>query len=125
MKSKRIIRFYFSADKLNRALDNLITAEACRFGAEEKRIERIIEFIEVKKELSRLWRYLDDVMSGIGGSERSILSFYGKFRFGNIRFSAEQRREIKRVVLKFRRRARFLERYGEGIKLVNEYYALL
>lgn len=93
--------------------------------AGEHRFEKIIKIIEKKKELSKFWQYLDGVMSGIEGSERTVLNFYGKYRLGVLKLGEERKREIKRVVLKFRRRARFLERYEEGIKLVNEYYALL
>lgn len=125
MKSKRLIRFYFSADKLNGALDNLIMKNAC--GTEtngEECVNKIIEIIEAKKSLSKLWRYLDSVISGLSEFERSVLKFYGIVRLPLKKLGIERQREVKRVIMKFCRRARFLERYEEGIGLVNLYFAL-
>ena len=129
MKSKRLLKFYFSADSLNRALDNLITqnalaSENCYYSGEFY-AERIIELICAKKELSALWRYLDGVISGFTDNEKNVLKYYGGMRGGTARLSAETVREIKRVTVKFKRRARSLDRFAEGIRLVNGFYALI
>ena len=86
MKSKRLIRFYFAADELNCALDNLILQNACNtrdfVRGGEFYAERIIEIIEIKSELGRLWNYLDKVMEGFGEGER-------------LSFTARRGRELK------------------------------
>lgn len=129
MKSKRLIRFYFAADNLNRALDNLITYNACNTEDFERGggfyADKIIRIIGVKSELTRLWGYLDGVMGELNAHERDVLEFYGGLRVGIKKFPDEKRREIKRVVVKFTRHARFIDRYGEGLKFLKEYYCLL
>lgn len=129
MKSKRLLKFYFSADSLNRALDNLITQNAlssgdCYYGGEFY-AERILELICAKKELNALWRYLDGVISGLPENDINILRYYGALRGGTAKLSAETVKEIKRVTVKFTRRARCAERYAEGIRLVNGFYSLI
>lgn len=129
MYGKRLIRFYFAADKLNGALDNLIiknalnTRDYIRGG--EFYAERIIDIIGIKCELSRLWEYLDKVMAGLAEGERMVLEFYGGTRTGIKNLPDDWRREIKRTVVKFTRHARFIARYGEGVRLVKKFYALL
>ncbi len=129
MKSKRLIRFYFAADELNCALDNLILQNACNtrdfVRGGEFYAERIIEIIEIKSELGRLWNYLDKVIEGFGEGERRTLEFYGKARAGIKKLPDDRRREIKRAVVKFTRHARFTERYEEAVRLVGEFYCLL
>ena len=63
MKSKRLLKFYFSVDELNASLDGLITFYALKSmescvgmgGCDEK----IIKIAEAKTALGKLWRYLD------------------------------------------------------------------
>ncbi|MDE6504913.1 MAG: hypothetical protein K2L42_03495 [Clostridia bacterium] len=128
MKSKRLIRFYFSADELNRALDNLITVNALKIddfskGAEYC-AERILKLIQVKREFCALWRYIDGIMEGLSAEERGILRFYGTARCGIKSIGKERAKEVKRVTVKFGRRARRLERYAEAVRLLGEYYCL-
>ncbi len=56
MKSKRLLKFYYSADSLNRALDNLITGSALASADCGKSgdfyAEKIIEIIAAKKSLA-------------------------------------------------------------------------
>lgn len=126
MKSKRLIRFYFSADKLERALDNLIITNAFKTEIDaEECAGNIIEIIEVKKRLGELWRYLDGIISGLSERERGVLEFYGRTRISLSALDIPRRRAVRRVVMKFCRRARFTERFGEGVRLVGAYYALL
>lgn len=126
MKSKRLIRFYFSADKLERALDNLIITNAFKTGIDaEECAGNIIEIIEVKKRLGELWQYLDGIISGLSERERGVLEFYGRTRIPLSALDIPRRRAVRRVVMKFCRRARFTERFGEGVRLVGTYYALL
>ncbi len=125
MKSKRILKFYFSADKLNGALDALIMAHACKFsGGGEKYAEKIIKIIEAKRELSELWNYLDGVIGKLSESERRTLEFYGNLRVGIRRLGGDRVREIKRATIKFRRHASRLEKFNPALKLADEYFCL-
>ena len=128
MKSKRLIRFYFSAEILNRALDNLITLNALNTddfsrGAEYC-AEKVLKLIQVKRELCGLWHYLDVIICGMSAEERRILEFYGAMRRGIKSLGKERVKEIKRATVKFTRRARGLERYSGGLRLLDEYYCL-
>lgn len=129
MKSKRILRFYFNADGLDRALDNIITKVAASSADPSKSCEyyagRLMALAEAKGELGELWRYLDRCMAAVGEGEREVLRRYAFMRCGIRRLGEDDRREIRRCLIKFVRRARNLERYGEGLRLVNEYYCLL
>jgi len=129
MKSKQIIRFYFSADEINKALDNLILDKALKsanFGRScEYYAERILALIGAKEELSKLWNYLDGVISSLTARERAVLKFYGESRVGLAGLTPSCMREVKRVTVKFARHARNIGRYGEGVKLVKRYYCLM
>lgn len=128
MKSKQLLKFYFYADGLNRALDNLILKNACntdyRLGGEYC-ADKICGIIAAKQRLSELWGYLDKVMGELTDGEREILKFYGAMRGGTGRLSEASRREIKRVTVKFTRHARRIERFAEGVRLVKRYYCLI
>ncbi len=129
MKSKRILKFYFFADRLNGALDNYISkcaansADYTRGG--EYYAKKICALIEEKNILGALWRYLDGVMGAFSKRERCVLCFYGATRRGISSFNDYERREIKRVTVKFGRHARGIERFAEGLALVGKYYCLL
>ena len=129
MKSKQLIRFYFSADNINKALDNLILDKALKsanYGKScEYYAERILALIDAKEELSKLWGYLDTVVSSLTERERSVLKFYGGLRTGLSRLTATRAKEVKRVTVKFTRHARLIGRYGEGVRLVKKYYCLM
>lgn len=129
MKSKQLIRFYFSAGRINKALDNLILDKALKSanhpGSCEYFAERILALIDVKKELSKLWNYLDNVVSSLTERERSVLKFYGRLRVGLTKLAPAHANEVKRVTVKFTRHARLIERYVEGVQLVKEYYCLM
>lgn len=129
MKSKQLLRFYFSAESMNRALDNLIIKNALSSvdcGRDGKYYaDKICALICAKSELSSLWSYLDGIVRTFDKSEKTILRFYGTLRGGTTKLSIQNKREIKRVAVKFARRTRFLDRYSEGVKLVGKYYCLI
>lgn len=129
INSKRLLRFYFNADELERALNNLILTCACRSAdgvrGGEFYAERIIEITEAKKRLAELWQYLDGVISSLKTGELEPLKYYALMRYGIRKLDTVRQREIKRTVIKFSRRVRSLERYAEGVRLVEEYYCLM
>ncbi|MBD5632415.1 MAG: hypothetical protein HDP34_04220 [Clostridia bacterium] len=127
-KCKRILRFYFFAEKLNDALDNLIYKHATAFDGYHDGTyyaEKICELIGAKRELSELWQYLDGIMEKFTKGERAVLRFYGSMRCGIKKLSEENRREVKRVTVKFSRRAKLPERFNGALKIVADYYCLL
>ncbi|MDE6586644.1 MAG: hypothetical protein K2K80_08205 [Clostridia bacterium] len=129
MKCKRLLKFYFYAEGLNAALDRLIAAVAVKSyeveGNGAECTESILSIIEAKDELCRLWNYLDKVIRSLSGDEIDTLRYYGGLRVGIRKLGKDKVREIKRALIKFRRRARFAERYQRGIELIREYYCLL
>lgn len=129
MKSKQLIKFYFSAESINEALDNLILDKALKsanYGRScEYYAERIFALIDAKEELSRLWGYLDGVVSSLTERERSVLRYYGRLRTGLSGLTLARAKEVKRVTVKFTRHARLIGRYGEGVRLVKKYYCLM
>lgn len=129
IKSKRLLRFYFNADGLESALDNLIITYACRSAdcakGGEYCAERILTLIEAKKTLSSLWGYLDGVISAFKQDELATLKYYALSRYGIKRLDGEKQREIKRVLIKFTRHVRSLDRFAEGVRLIGEYYCLI
>ena len=129
MKSKRILKFYFNAEGLNRALDRIILNYACSSSdcnrGCEYYAERISALIGVKSKLSEFYAYLDRVLGEMKEEEREVLCYYANLRVGIKKLPDERRRGIKRAVMKFTRHARFIDRFAEGVKLVYEYYCLM
>ncbi len=128
MKSKRILRFYFAAESLDRALNNLITAEACLSGKYPAKGEvfagKLCTLIADKGELSRLWRYLDGIIGSLKPREAAALERYARLRRGLGGLGEEEAREIRSAAMKFTRHARSLHLYVEGVRLVDAYYSL-
>ncbi len=130
MKSKQLLKFYFAADKLEKAIDNMIYANACKSGLDFMRsgefyAERMCALIEVKTRLNKLWRYLDGVIGGMNEGDRAALKYYALLRTGISRLSDGDRKAIKRAVVKFVRRARYIERYSLSYTDLKKYYCLL
>ena len=128
MKVKRVLRFYFCADSLDRAFDNLILNNACKSVqpySGEMYGERICALLEEKQVLSKLYIYLDAVLGEITQGDREALESYALMRCGIKRLDDERRKEIKRAAMKFKRHARRLESFKDALKLISKYYALI
>lgn len=129
INSKRLMRFYFKAEELENALDNLIlnwalrSAEGVRGG--DYYAERIIGIIEAKERLCELWQYLDSVMTTLTSGDRQALEEYANMRCGVRKLDDAQRLAIKRAQIKFLRHARAIGRFSDGVRLVGEYYCLM
>ena len=127
LKVKKVLRFYFSADSLERAFGNLILnsaySSAYSYGGEYA--EKICSLIGEKQELSELWSYIDGVMNELSEEEFAALKGYAGLRCGIKNLCVEKRREIKRAAMKFRRRAKRLESFENALGLVGKYYCLL
>lgn len=127
MKCKRLLRFYFNAGALNKSLDNIILKYAC--GGEERGVEscaqKMLDLIEVKRELGGLWGYLNGVIKNFGGRDMRVLKYYGLSRTGVSKLPDGCRLEIKRVTTRFCRKLRGLCAYEKSLKLVDAYFCLL
>ncbi len=129
MNRKQLLRFYFSAEVLEAAFDNIILKYALSSAdcgkCAQYYAHGIIRIIQTKDNLSKLWNYLDSVMKDLTAEERRILCFYGKRRKGTSRLSEDCKKAIKRAAVKFTRHARSVDRFEEGVRLVKEYYCLM
>ena len=122
MKPKRILRFYFGADSLERAFDNLILNKAFDFGADTlETAERLCSVIGEKMRLERLWAYLDGVLSVFSEEDRRALKNYSSRRT----FNDAEFRAIKRAVIKFTRHARRIGEFADGFSVLKKYYCLI
>ena len=127
MKTKRLFKFYFKAEDIGRALDNLILKYASSQSDWERGgefcAERVADFVGEKAALEELWGYLDGVMGSLNDGDRAALE---KYALARTKIKGDKERlEIKRAVMKFRRHARRLERFKEEIEIVDKYYCLL
>ena len=121
VKPKKLLRFYFGADSLERAFDNLIISKAYDFGADTlATAEKLCAVIGDKMKLERLWGYLDCVISTFTDEERSVLLSYSA-RCG----LPPGEKEVKRAVIKFTRRARRIEEFADSIYVLKKYYCLI
>lgn len=128
MTSKKLLKFYFCADRLNDALDNLIVHSACASGygphSFSHYADRVIELVSAKSSLSELWRYLNGIMLTFSGEDKGVLYGYAFMRGGYSALPPERAKSIRRVVVRFMRRAKGLSRYGEALSVLSKYYAL-
>ena len=124
MKPKKILRFYFGADSLERAFDNLITGAAFDFGSDTlKTCEKLCVVIGEKMKLERLWAYLDGILSAFSDGEREVLKKYSARR--DVPLTDSEKREAKRVVIKFTRRARRLGEFEDSFPILKKYFCLI
>ena len=128
MKIKNLMKFYFFADSLNRALDGVIMRVAFKAGRDAYRggeayFNEMAAVVEIKGELSDFWARLDGIMEGLTERDRRTLKVYAAARTA---FEGEGKREVHRALVKFSRRAKGLL-YGDErqYKLMCAYKALL
>jgi hypothetical protein len=130
LKVKKILRFYFCADKLNSSLDNLIERFAlCSFESDRECMyyaNKILKLIEVKTNLSLVWGYLNGILQKFDEEETGWLIYYSNLRCGLTHFDCQKYNNVHRVLVKFSRRAANVDLlFEEGLKLIDCYYALL
>ena len=124
MKTKKILRFYFGAESLETAFNNLIEHKAFDFEADTlETAERLCLIIGEKMRLERLWAYLDGVLSAFSDAEREALCCYSSRR--EVPLSDEERKAAKRATIKFTRRARRLGDFADDISILKKYFNLI
>lgn len=128
MKIKSIMRFYFSAGSLDRALDNIISRLALSAGQDvyagcEEYFDKICRVMEDRQKLSELWARLDGVLQKMTERDRQTLKAYAAARVG---VKGDAKREIHRAAVKFARRAGgLLSGGGELYKVMCAYRCLI
>ncbi len=127
MKVKRLLKFYFCADGLNGALDNIILRFAMRSAdgtsSCEVYAEKMIKVISEKESLGKLWAFLDNAFRTLTARDIATLESYA---LSKRKISEIGKTEIKRAVTKFSRRIRAgIDRFSASVGIVNEYYCLL
>ena len=122
--TKKILRFYFGADSLERAFDNLIINKALAFESDTlKTADRLCEIIGEKIRLEELWAYLDGIIVPFSEEEREMLLRYCARRDEPL--SDRERRACKRAVIKFTRHARRLGEFTDAVSTIKKYYCLI
>lgn len=121
VKIKSIMKFYFWAGSLDRALDNIVTRLALSAGQDvytgcEEYFEKICRVLEDKQKLSELWARLDGVMRNMTEKDNATLQRYAAARTG---IKDDEKREIHRAAVKFARRA------GGLLRSCGELYSVL
>ena len=135
MNYKHLLAFYFYADGLNGALDNvcvrLAKASADHFKGCEYYAQKICAVIEAKGALNELWLFLDGALSSMKEADRTALKAYADSRgkraqLNNLQTEEDDKKAIHRSLMKFSRRVSGrLERYAEQVNVLREYYCLL
>lgn len=123
MKVKMLLRFYHSADRLEKSLDRILFRHALRPTNTLVDIEKICQVMEMKDELSRLWAYLDGIMSVLTRQERMMLKIYAKCRSSNalLCLPSEVQRQLHTCVGKFRRRCTGVQKYAHALIVLKEF----
>ncbi len=120
MKVKMLLRFYFSAQRIDAAINNLIFTQArapsAFVGGGEAAMEKIIYLIADKDALGDLWAYLHQVMTAFVQDEQ-VLRAYA------FRRKREDALLTRRVVMRFRRHAWGYARFSEALKILPQYLA--
>jgi hypothetical protein len=129
LNSKRILHFYFNADGVERALNNLIEVNALRsqyFADGEICAEVLIQLIAEKNELSLLWVFVNEIITALPTHDRQLLERYAHMRCGISRLDDKERKDIRRALVKFVRRVRGkLDRYARTLAIIDKYYCLI
>ncbi len=113
IKCKRLVKFYFFADGVDRAFDRLIGRLALSAEEGERAMEKILRLTECKDSLSRLWEYLRGVITSLG-EDGAILYAYAS--------GQRLTKKVKnRVLMKFRRRAKYVNNYAEALEILDKY----
>ncbi|MDE6442547.1 MAG: hypothetical protein K2L12_07355 [Clostridia bacterium] len=126
MKIKEMLRFYFSAEKINSHIDRQILKYACNPEVDAlDGAERISALIDEKGKLKKLWAYLDGVAGGLKSEEFDALKSYSAMREGLKKLGGDEIKRIRSAGTKFMRHARRLDSFGKELRLLRRYYCLL
>ena len=128
MKVKRLVKFYFNVEQLEKMLDGKIRNIAEKSADYNKSCEffadKILEIISDKAELAGLWGFIDKIISSMSAKNVQALRYYARLRTGFNSLSAGVKRGIKTAAVQFTRHARGIERFRQALGVLNKYYCL-
>lgn len=124
MKIKLLLKFYFNAAYLNEWMNRLITFNACKTECEAS-FEKVTSLIEDKQALCNLMNYLEGKFERLTKRDMMALKRYAELRVSVRKLGDEERRDIKRAVMKFTRKLTYIERHKEEVQTLKNYRAIL
>lgn len=115
---------------MNDALDCYILRRALSsFDGQDgglKAVDKITNLIDKKILLAKLWAFLDGTIKKFGDGDVAVLEKYALMRCGIYRLCESERRQIRRVVIKFTRRiAGKISRFEQAVEIIDAYFCLL
>lgn len=127
MKLKRLLKFYFNAEKLNIRLDRLLEHRASYARSYDALadLNGVVEIVGDKVALCRLYSYLKEIMDGLSDCDRAVLRRYSLLRVDIKRLDGGTYREYKRAAMKFSRRLRYIGVYAEETEVLKKYAVLI
>ena len=123
MKVKLLLKFYFNAAVLNERLDRLIAFHACQVSGWS--FEKVTALIEDKRALCNLMNYLESRLEKLTQRDLNALKRYAKLRVSVRKLEDEERRDIKRAVMKFTRKLTYIDRHEKELQTLKNYRAVL
>lgn len=117
MKVKKLLKFYFTAERAERLIDNLICKKASSVSFTRSACdcaEEVADLVKKKAEMCAFYFYVSGVLNLFSEEERQTLK---KYAFGRTDACDEtELRTARRLALKLARRLRGCsEKYSEGI----------
>lgn len=127
MNVKKVLKFYFTADRAERLIDALIARRAYAFDftrCAERCAEEVACLVHKKGEMCRFYNYVDGAAETFTAEERGVLRRYALLR--GKRPVGEEGREMHRLAVAFARRIRGCgEHFAEGIAAAMEFSFIL
>lgn len=128
MNMKRLLRFYYCAESLDRAFDNIILRRACESARSMREggeiAEELCKLIEKRRELAVLWERLDGVLGEMDKGDAEFLERYAGSREGMRSFGDDGLKRIRRLTAKISRRLS-LDGLNGAVAVLDGYYCLL
>lgn len=127
LKVKKILRFYFSCERLNEYIDKLMLKIACSWydGLCEVGADKICKLIEEKSELNKLWIYLDNVIKALPSTTVANLEKYAYLNVWLKRLPDCEYREMRRSVECLVRKLKRIDKFDNSVAIACGYSALL
>lgn len=121
LKIKQVLKFYFGAERADKLANDRLYRLSLSSHDTYLCMEKMLDLIQEKQSMGNLWRYLNDVMDTMERVERQALKKYAFMRFGIFRLNDDERKLIRRSVVKFERHARGLSSYEKTLAIVSTY----
>ncbi len=119
MNVKKVLKFYFGADRAEGLLDRLILKKAysadCTRGAQQC-AEEVAKLVQAKCEMCRFYGFIDRVLARLNERERGVLEKYATRSAASL--APEECREAHRLSVAFARRIKGCsEKFAAGLRI--------